>query len=202
MAKIVPDSRMPRRLTTVMMITNTTSMVATTTVGENGEQPNNGKADGQRDTKVTRPGCNQAKKNRLRRVGDGGNRIRREHCKGLEFTQALPFGLQGRDWDANQGPFEPKERLSRRPFWHSCGLSGFKHPFLNAVKRLMSWQRYTDVYISRRAASEFLHLSKQDQIKIVFIADGQMLLGSISIGRALEGVLVLLIHHFCSLVPS
>src|SRR5206468_4427981 len=106
--------------------------------------------------------------------------------------------------------FEPKERLSRRPFWHSCGLSGFKHPFLNAVKRLMSWQCYTDVYISRRAALEFLHLSKQDQIKIVFIADGQMLLGSISIGRALEGslegslegVLVLLIHRFCSLITS
>src|SRR5207247_4412516 len=105
---------------------------------------------------VQRAGCHQVNQDRLGGKGDGGNRIRREDSKGLEFTQELPFVLHRRERDTNEGPFEPIERLSQRPFWHSCGLGGFKYPFLDVMKGLMPWQRDTDAHISRRPASASL----------------------------------------------
>src|SRR3989442_2818096 len=167
-----------------------------------GEQAQNHQANGQRQAQVQRASRHQVNQDRLGGKGDGRNRIRRENSKCLEFTQALPFGLHSRYRDTNKGPFEPIERTSQRLFWRASDLSSFKHPFLDAAKGLMPWQRYTYTYIAWCAAWSFFPLSKHDQIKIVFIADVWMLIGSISLWRALERVFVLLIHRFCSLVTS
>jgi len=72
----------------------------------------------------------------------------------------------------------------------------------------MLGQRYAYTHISWLAALSFLHSSKQDQIKIVFVAECQVLFGSTSICSppiyrgGLGRVFVLLIHRFCFLVIS
>src|SRR5260370_3123389 len=76
--------------------------------------------------------------------------------------------MYARDRDANQGPFEPMEPTSQRPFWHLYGLSGFKHSLLDAAKGLMLWQPDTHPHISPLASWSFLPSTAQSQIQIFF----------------------------------